>query len=288
MEQIVFLNGALVPRSQAKISPFDLGFLYGYGLFETMRAYSGRIFRLELHLERLVGSAKWLGIPIDTRDLERACYSTLEANRLSDARIRLTVSIGEGEAVPDPPKHPKSTVLIIAASYTPLSDEAYRKGFKAVVASTRQNSQSPLARLKTVSWLNNILARREAKAKGADEAILLNERGFLCEGSASNIFLVSKGKLITPSVTSGCLPGITREIVIGLACELGIKFAERRVRLEELLRAEEAFLSSSVVELMPLTKVSGKPIGSGNRGKITTRLMKACGELVARETKRGF
>jgi len=286
MEQIVFLNGALVPRSQAKISPFDLGFLYGYGLFETMRAYSGHIFRLNMHLERLRGSAALLGIPLDALNIEKACYDTLTANKLRDARIRLTVSIGEGEAIPEPPKHPKSTVLIIAASYTPLSDEAYRKGFKAVVASARQDSQSPLARLKTASWLNNILARREAKE--ADEAILLNERGFLCEGSTCNIFLISKGKLITPSVNSGCLPGITRQVVIELARELGIKFAERKVRLEELLRADEAFLSSSVIELMPLTKVNGKSIGRGKRGKITEGLMAAYRELVSREAKRGF
>jgi len=285
MEQIVFLNGALVPRSQAKISPFDLGFLYGYGLFETMRAYSGHIFRLNMHLERLRGSAALLGIPLDALDIEKACYDTLTANKLRDARIRLTVSIGEGEAIPEPPKHPKSTVLIIALHYTPLSDEAYRKGFKAVVASTRQNSQSPLARLKTASWLNNILARTEAK--GADEAILLNERGFLCEGSTCNIFLISKGRLITPSVNSGCLPGITRQVVIELARERGIKFAERKVRLEELLRADEAFLSSSVIELMPLTEVNGKSIGSGKRGKITEGLMAAYRELVSREAKRG-
>lgn len=285
MEQIVYLNGALVPRSQARISPFDLGFLYGYGLFETMRAYSGHIFRLESHLERLSKSARLLGLPLRGLDLGKACYDTLRVNRLSDARIRLTVSIGEGEAVPDPPKHPRPTVLIIATEYTPPSIEVYRRGYAAIVASTRQNSHSPLSRLKTTSWLNYILARKEARVKGADEAILLNERSFICEGSTSNIFLMSCGTLITPSLGSGCLPGVTRQTVIELAPELGIKVAEREVQLEELLEADEAFLTNSLIELMPLTEVNSKPIGERERGKVTMVLRKAYKRLVSEKTQ---
>ena len=287
MERIVYLNGALVPRSQARISPFDLGFLYGYGLFETMRAYSGHIFRLGIHMERLRRSAALIGLPLDVFDLGKACYDTLKANKLSNARIRLTVSIGEGEAVPDPPKHPKPTVLVIAASYTPPPTEVYRNGYKAVVSPTRQNSQSPLSHLKTVNYLNQLLARREAKEKDADEAILLNESGLLCEGSSNNIFLVSKGNLVTPDEESGCLPGITRQVVIELAKELGLKVAEREVRLEELFRADEAFLTSSLIELMPLTEVNSEPIGESKRGKVTERLMSAYKEAVVKETKQG-
>ena len=285
MEQIVYLNGSLLPRSQAQISPFDLGFLYGYGLFETMRAYSGHIFRLERHLERLSKSAKLLGLPLNAFDLKKACRETLQANKLKDARIRLTVSMGEGEAAPDLPKHPSPTVLVTATRYVPLSDEAYRKGYKAVVSTIDQDSQSPLSRLKSANYLNNILARREAGASGADEAILLNERGCLCEGSTSNIFLVSKGNLITPGEESGCLPGITREVVIELDLEVGIGISEREVRLEELLHADEAFLTNSIMELMPLAEVNGKPIG---RGEVTERLMQAYKETVVRETKKGL
>ena len=285
MEQIVYLNGSLVPRSQAKISPFDLGFLYGYGLFETMRAYSGHIFRLGVHLERLTRSAAQLGMPLSASELKKACYDTLKANKLSDARIRLTVSMGEGEATPDPPKHPQPTVLIIATNYTPPSAETYRNGYKAVVASMRQNSQSPLSRLKTANYLNNILARKEARGKGADEAILFNERNYLCEGSTSNIFLVARGNLITPNEESGCLPGITRQIVIELATELSIRVTEREIRLEELLNADEAFFTSSLIELMPLTEVDGKTIGSGKRGRVSERLMRAYKEFVMRDTK---
>ena len=287
MEQIVYLNGARVPRSQARISPFDLGFLYGYGLFETMRAYSGRIFRLEGHLERLTKSCKLLGLPANSLELEKACYDTLKDNRLDDARIRLTVSMGEGEAVLDPPKHPTPTVMVIATRYTPPPAEVYRKGFKTIVSSVRQNSQSPLSRLKTINYLNNFLARKEAKTAGADEALLLNERGLLCEGSTSNVFLVARGRLITPDVESGCLPGITRQIVLEITKEMGMGVAQREVKLEELLRAEEAFLTSSLIELMPLTEVNGKPIGEGKRGRVTQKLMVAYREALLKEIKQG-
>lgn len=284
MEQIVYLNGSLVPRSQARISPFDLGFLYGYGLFETMRAYSGRIFRLEKHLERLLKSAKALSLPLDAFDLKRACHDTLKANKLKEARIRLTVSIGEGEATPDPPRNPRPTVFVTATKYVPLSAETYRNGYRVVVSTIDQDSQSPLSHLKSANYLNYILARREAKASGADEAILLNERGSLCEGSTSNIFLVSKKNLITPGEESGCLPGITRQVVIELAQGLGISLARREVRLEELLHADEAFLTNSIMELMPVAEVNGQRIG---RGKVTERLMSAYKEAVAEETKQG-
>jgi branched-subunit amino acid aminotransferase/4-amino-4-deoxychorismate lyase len=240
---------------------------------------------LEQHLERLSQSAKLLGLPLDAFDLKKACYDTVRANKLKDARIRLTVSMGEGEAAPDLPKHPRPTVLATAASYVPLSDEAYHKGYKVVVSTIDQDSQSPLSRLKSANYLNNILARREARASGVDESILLNERGFLCEGSASNIFLVSKGNLITPGGESGCLPGITRQVVMELAQGLGIGISEREVRLEELLHANEAFLTNSIMELMPLAEVNGQRIG---RGKVTGRLIQAYKETVMRETKKGL
>ena len=289
MEQIVFLNGTLLPRGQAKISPFDHGFLYGYTLFETMRSYSGYIFRLQKHLDRLTGSAELIGLPLGTFDLETACYDTLRANNLGDARIRLTVSIGEGGNAPDPPPRPRPTVFIVATSYIPPSAEKYRNGFKAVVSSIRQNSQSPLCHLKSANYLNNVLARREAKVAGADEALLLNERGSLCEGSTSNVFLVTGNGLITPDEESGCLPGITRQAVIELASELGISVARREVQVEELLQADEAFITNSLLELMPLAEVDGKPIGGesekGKRHEVTERLITGYGAVVARETK---
>jgi branched-chain amino acid aminotransferase group I len=288
MEQIVYLNGALVPREQARISPFDLGFFYGYGLFETMRAYSGRIFRLRAHLDRLAGSAAVLGLPVETDVLEQACYEVLHANHLADARVRLSVSMGEGQGTPDPPADPQPTVLISVASFTPPSSGAYQKGFRAIVSSIGENSRSPLARMKSANYLNQVLARREARAAGADEALLLNERGLLCEGSMTNVFLAAAGTLVTPGEESGCLPGITRRAVIELASGLGIAAAEREVELDELLQADEAFVTNSVLGIMPLREVDGRPIGgrSGERDAAgaTERLMSAYRELVSQET----
>lgn len=283
MGEIVYLNGSLLPREKAAISPFDHGFLYGYGLFETMRAYSGRLFRIGRHLERLGRSAALFGFAegLAAFDLERACYETLRANGLGDARLRLAVSIGEGEATPDPPSPPRPTVFILARSYTPPPAETYRKGFEAVVSSIRLNSQSPLSRLKSANYLVNVLARREARAAGAEEALLLNERGLLAEGATSNVFLVRGGTLITPEEGSGLLAGITREAVLELAPSLGIKAVEGEVTPEELLQANEAFLTNSLWEIMPLTRVGGQSLGPV--GPVTARLMDAYKGIVRRE-----
>jgi branched-chain amino acid aminotransferase len=287
MEQLVYLNGTLLPREQARISPFDLGFLYGYALFETMRVYSGNIFRLRQHLERLTGSARLLGLPLGNCNLEEACIQTLEANKLSEARIRLTVSIGEGEGIPDPPAHPEPTVLIVASSYTPLSPDVYKSGFRTIISTLRQNSQSPVSRMKSANYLIHMLARKEAREAGADEALLLNERSSLCEGSTSNLFIVRDGCLITPGEDSGCLPGITRRSVIELSSASGIGVVERDIQPDELQQAQEVFATNSLLEIMPIREVDGRSIseagGKDVRGPITRRLMTAYGELVAGE-----
>jgi len=281
VEEIVYLNGSLMPLSQARLSPLDYGFLYGYGLFETMRAYSGRIFRLERHLARLSRSAKLLGIDLESiPDLEKALYNTLQANNLSHARIRLTLSGGEGEPLPDLVIR-VPTVLIVARSYTPYPRQVYKQGFKAIVSRIRRNTQSPASAMKSLNYLDNLLARQEAKLAGADEAILLNEQGFLAEGSMSNIFLVSGNALLTPSEDSGILPGITRGVVLEeLAPSLGMKKIERKIALKELLQADEAFFTNSLIEIMPLTQVGGQNIGSGRAGAVTQRLIAAYKELV--------
>jgi len=285
MEQIVYLNGVLLPRDRATISPFDHGFLYGYGLFETMRAYSGRIFRLQHHLRRLRDAAEIIDLALGTIDLEQACYDTLRANKLGDARIRLTVSIGEGESAPDTPQLPDPTIFVAATGYSPPSPERYEGGYEAIISAIRQDSRSPLSRLKSANYLNNMLARREARAAGADEALLLNERGCLCEGSTSNVFLVKEDRLITPDEESGCLPGITRQTVLEIASALGIPAEQREVRPDELLQAGEAFVTNSLLELMPLGVVEGKPVGKkavkGKDSGITRRLRRAYEELVA-------
>src|SRR5512136_112655 len=274
MVETVYLNGRLVPRFEAKLSPFDHGFLYGYGLFETMRAYDGHIFRLDAHITRLRCSAESIGLAhsiLTTEEgkqsLKAACVATLEANELTDARIRLTVSAGEGAMTPDLSTCSNPTILISARSLVPLPPEKYETGFKAAVSFLRRNSQSPLSRLKSTCYMENVLARTTARAAGYDEAIFLNEQGYLAEGSTTNIFLVSRGELITPCFESGVLSGITRDAVLEIARTSNLKATERWVESAELIEAEEAFLTNSILELVPLVSVEGRLIGAGKRGK---------------------
>ncbi len=282
MAEMIYLNGQLIPRSEAKLSPFDHGVLYGYGLFETMRAYNGHIFRLDRHLDRLRRSAEGLGLAnrLAAFDLEAACTKTLEANKLKDARLRLTISAGEGDMTPDPSTCSSPTVLITAQNLVPLPPEKYETGFKAAISFLRRNSQSPLSRLKSTCYMENILARMAARAAGYDEAIFLNEQGYLAEGSTTNIFLVSRGELITPCFESGVLPGITRDAVLEIARTSNIKATERWVQLNELIEAQEAFVTNSILELMPLVSVEGRLIGSGKPGKLTGDLLFAYRKLV--------
>ena len=273
MSEIVYLNGSLIPRSQASISALDYGFLYGFGLFETMRAYGGQVFRLDRHLSRLSRSAEALGLPGGIIDLSDAVMDTIQANRLSDARIRISVSTGEGGIVPDPRTCSKPTVLILAEHYWPYPEPVYHRGFRAIVSSIRRNSCSPLSRLKSFNYLENLLARQEAREAGVDEALCCNEKGLLTEASMSNIFLVSDGVLQTPREENGILPGITREAVLELASRLNISAFERDIRLEEVFQAQETFLTNSLMEIMPLTEVSGKPVGSGRPGPISRKLV---------------
>jgi branched-chain amino acid aminotransferase group I len=286
LEEMIYLNGHLLPRAQAMISPFDHGFLYGYGLYETMRAYSGRVFRLDRHLARLTRAAEMLGLAsgVAQYDLEKAVYQTLAANSLRDARVRLTISAGEGDMIPDPSTCTSPTVLIMVRNLAPQPAQVYEKGFQAGVSKIRQNSQSPLSQIKSANHLNHILARGEARRGGADDALLSNEKGFLAEASTSNVFLVSKGTLITPSLESGALAGITRQAVMELASALDIDTREESsLTVDDLLQADEAFLTNSIMEIMPLTGVNGQPVGLGNPGPITQTLITGYKALVAKE-----
>jgi branched-chain amino acid aminotransferase len=287
LEEIVYLNGDLIPGSQAMLSPFNFGFLYGYGLFETMRSYSGSIFKLDRHLARLHNSAQTLGIvnKLKAYDLEKACNGVLRANNLTDARIRLTVTLGEGDIIPNPDTASRITVFIAARKMVPPSTETYEQGYSAIISKYRRNSRSPLSNIKSTSYLENFLARKEATAAGVDEVVLLNETGFLAEGSRTNIFLVNKKLLITPSIESGILPGITREAVLELAKSTGITTAVKQVELDELLTAGEAFFTSSALEIMPLTILDNKPIGKGRPGPVTRQLMSGYRRLVTDNSK---
>ncbi len=284
MDDIVYFNGALMPRGKARLSPFDRGFLYGYGLFETMRSYGGRVFRLDRHLARLMRSAQKLGLAVvlDPVELERAIYDTLTANKLSDARLRLTVSAGEGERRLVPPASGKATIVVVAEEID-IPSYIYQEGVTAAIVSLRRNSQSPLLGVKSLNYLDSLAAHSEAQARGADEAIMLNERGLVAEGSTSNIFLAAAGKLLTPSLGSGILPGITREAVLELAHALGIAAVEGEIPQSDLPQADEVFLTNSVREIVPVVTVDGNAIGSGRPGDRTKKLMAAYKELVRKE-----
>jgi branched-chain amino acid aminotransferase len=287
MEGLIYINGTLVPWGEARISPFDRGYLYGYGLFETMRSYGGHVFSLDRHLARLMHSAGRIGIDagLDRVTLRQAIHSTLEANKLADARIRLTVTAAEGERGLVPPTSGNLTIMVVAEELVLPPPRAYGEGIRAAVVGTSRNSQSPLSSIKSVAYLDNLISHAEAVAAGADEAILLNERGFVAECSTSNIFLVVGGRLLTPSAESGILPGVTREEVIEMAPSLGVAVGEEEISLAVLRRADEAFLTNSVVEVMPIVEVDGKPVGTGKPGQVTKILMEAYRELVNRQAR---
>ena len=285
MKEFIYINGALVLREEARISPLDRGILYGYGLFETMRSYGGHVFSLDRHLARLMHSAGKIGLNagLDPDAIGQAIYKTLEANECPDARIRLTVLAGEGERGLTLPTPGALTIIIVAERLVLPPPRAYKEGLCAVVASTRRNSRSLLAGIKSINYLDNLVAQSEAVTAGADQAILLNEMGFVAECSTSNIFMVVGGQLLTPSVESGILSGVTREEVIELALNLGVAVVEEEISLAVLLRADEAFMTNSIIEVMPITTVDGKPVGSGMVGELTEKLMGAYGDLVLQQ-----
>jgi branched-chain amino acid aminotransferase len=274
MNEQIYLNGNVVPVSEAKISPLDYGMLYGLGIFETMRAYNGKVFLLEKHLTRLYQNARALGILLEP-DLKTAVNSLLEANGLSEARIRITVSGGGGKSLPDSPDFPNPTILITANAYQPLAAGIYAKGYKAIISTIRRNSQSPVPQLKTTNYLENLMAKWEAKKKGADEVVFLNEQDQVAEAGSANIFIVSEGILITPPVEAGILPGVTREAVIKLAAKLEIETRMQDIWLDNLLEADESFLTNSMYEVMGLVQVAKYRIGDGKPGRVTGRIIDA-------------
>ena len=285
---LVYLNGSFLPREEAKISLFDRGLLFGDGLFETMRAYHGQVFRFDRHFERFWRSIEFLKIPFSSSKeaVRSALDRLLEANQLNEAYIRLMVWRGEGFGL-DPEACSSGSVAIIARPLVPYPQAAYENGFKGAVVSIRQNEWSPLSRMKSLNFLPNIVAKMEAKAKGADEGILLNTKGHVAEGTVSNVFLVLRGQLVTPSLESGALPGITREAVLELAKGEGINAIEQEIALSELMAAEEVFLTNTLMEVMPMTSIDSLPIGDGRPGPLTKLLAKAYRELVAKETRSG-
>jgi len=286
MGQWVYLNGEYVPREMAKISVFDHGFLYGDGVFEGIRAYGGRVFKLEEHLERLFNSAKAISLPIplSRKELREKILETLRKNKLRDAYIRLVISRGEGDLGLDPRKCPYPQVIIITDKISIYPERLYEEGLEVVIVCTRRNIPSALdPRIKSLNYLNNILAKIEAAARGAAEAIMLNQEGYVAECTGDNIFIVEKGVLITPPPWVGILKGITRDVVIQLAREEEIAVEEKVFTPFAVYSSDECFLSGTAAEIIPVTRVDGKVIGDGKVGPITLRLITRFRELTRRE-----
>ncbi len=285
MNEFVYFNGSLIPRAEAKVSAMDYGFLFGYGLYETMRGYAGRLFRLDSHLSRLDRSAREIGMALDIRALRQGTLDVVRANNFPDTRVRITTSIGEGTITPNLASCGKPTVLVLAGEYHPFSPERYAQGFSAIVSSLRKNSRSPVTFMKSTSSMENMMARQESRTAGADESLFLNERGYVTEASGSNVFLVRGSTIVTPRLKSGILPGVTRAAIFELAGQSGLEIVESDIRLGHLLAADEAFLTNSLIEIMPLTSVDGKSVGNGGAGQKTMALAEAYRKLVLSELR---
>ncbi len=277
MGLLIYLDGAFIPREEARVSVFDHGYLYGDGVFEGIRAYDGRVFKLEEHLERLYDGAHhiMLQVPLNRRELAAATLETLRRNGLQDAYIRIVVSRGVGDLGLDPRKCPRATVVIIADKISLFPQEYYEKGLAVVTAATRQRCSDTIEpRIKSLNYLNNILVKIEAVQAGVMEAIMLNTQGYVVEGSGSNVFIVNKkGELITPPTYLGILEGITRNTVMELALAAGLPVREDIFTRHDLYTARECFLTGTAAELIPVISVDRRTIGAGIPGDLTRRLM---------------
>ena len=273
---MLYLNNKLVPEAKAVISVFDHGFLYGDGIYETLRAYDGAVFMIDEHIERLFRSASMIGLtlPKGHDEIKEAVYKTIRANKQEDAYVRVTVSRGPGPLGLDPSLCPEPTFLIISKKFTDYPHEYYQKGVSVAIVNTRRNYKKALdPKIKSLNFLNNVLAKRESIERGAYEAIMLNHRGHIAEGTISNIFFVKDNVLCTPATGVGILDGITRRLILDAARELGIKVKEGRFKPEDLYNADEVFISNTTMEVMPVSTVDDKK--AGTKRVITKQLHKA-------------
>jgi branched-chain amino acid aminotransferase len=280
---MIFLNNKLVRKDKAVISVFDHGFLYGDGIYETLRAYNGIIFMLDEHIERLYRSASLIQLTINknTDAIKKAVYQTLRANRLREAVVRITVSRGPGPAGLDPELCKKPTFVIFTTQFRKYPEQCYQKGVKISIVKTRRNIISALnPQIKSLNFLNNVLAKIEAKNENAFEALMLNYRGYLAEGTVSNVFFIKDDSLYTPGLTAGILGGITRKAVLDIARKCGFKIRQGKFRKNAIYGAEEVFLSNTTMEVMPVSHVDNVRIGT-RAGKTTKIFHQAYKQKVA-------
>ena len=286
-QRLVYINGGFVPEAEATVSVFDRGFLYGDGTFETMRSYGGRIFRLSEHMERLEQSTRILGLRLGhTREkqLSEICERLLERNGLSDAIIRISVTRGVSAGGIGTSRAGEPTIVAFARPPAPLPPGAYTEGVSTKIVSIRRIASEALdSRVKPMNFLNYILARAEAEAAGAYEAIMLNSARNIAEASTGNVFFASAEKLFTPRLECDILPGITRATVLELAAGLGMECEERRIEPSEIAAVSECFLTNSGVELIPVTRIDDSTVGDGRPGPIHARLHEAYRKLTQEE-----
>ncbi|MCG8400446.1 MAG: branched-chain-amino-acid transaminase [Firmicutes bacterium] len=282
MGLIIYLDGKYVPEEEAVVSVFDHGLLYGDGIFEGIRAYHNRVFKLEEHLERLYESARsiTLEIPLSVEEMRGVVLETLRRNNLRDAYIRLVVTRGRGDLGLDPRKCKRATVFCITASIQLYPEELYERGLKMITVATRRNiPEACNPRVKSLNYLNNIYAKIEANLAGVPEAIMLNQEGYVAEATGDNIFLVKKGKLITPPIHMGLLEGITRNAVMDLARARGVAVEEKVFTRHDVYVADECFLTGTAAELIPCVSVDGRTIGDGKPGPVFQELLHDFREL---------
>ena len=273
---LVYIDGEFLPQEEAKISVFDHGLLYGDGVFEGIRSYQGRVFKLDEHLQRLYDSAKaiMLEIPISIEDMEEAVLETLRRNQLHDAYIRLVVTRGVGDLGLDPDKCPVPTIFIIADKITLYPLNFYEDGLEIITVSVRRNYAEAISpRIKSLNYLNNILAKIEGKQAGVEEVLMLNAEGYVVECSGDNIFFLKNNVIVTPPTYLGILEGVTRNTVIDLARELGITVEEKVFTRHDLYTAEECFLTGTAAEVIPVVKIDQRIVGNGHPGTVTQKLI---------------
>jgi len=281
------VNGAILPAEEARVSVLDTGFTFGDSVYETLRTYGGRPFHLDRHLARLRSSAKRLGIPLPDGDevFARDVDAVLSRAGNPESYIRIMVSRGVGDVSYHFDRVQGPTRVVIVKPYEPLSERYYTEGVAVIVASVRRNHPRALdPAIKSGNLINNILAVQEAQAAGALEPILLNDMDEVAEGATANVFIVKEGAVLTPPLTAGILPGVTRQLLLEIGRGLGVAMREETLRVPDLMAADEAFITSTLKEAAPVRTIDGKPVGAGRPGPVTLRLLKAYREYAARHS----
>jgi len=280
----IYIDGNFYDKESAKISVFDHGLLYGDGVFEGIRFYSGRVFRLAEHIDRLYDSARaiCLDVGLDKATLTEAVLETIRLNELRDGYVRLVVTRGSGDLGLNPALCPRATVFIIASKITLYPPENYEKGLSVVTCATRRIPHGALSPMvKSLNYLNNVLAKIEAQQAGAGEGLMLNEQGYVAECTGDNIFTVKQGEIFTPPIASGALAGVTRAVVFEMASAMGIRISEPQMTRYDIYTADECFLTGTAAEVIPAVRLDSRAIGDGRPGPVTRRMIEKFHELTA-------